>query len=156
MHRQILEVAVGLFVISGIVALIFLSFRVSSLGSDNISDPFTISADFDNIGNLKVNAPVSMAGVRIGRVNGIELNPDTYQAEVRMDISGEYNRIPVDSSASINTEGLLGEQFVSLEPGAQPAYLKEGARLRLTQSAVVLENLIGQMLFSNSDKGDNQ
>ena len=156
MQRQLVEITVGLFVVVGIIALLFLSFRVSNLNSDSVSDPYQVNARFDNIGSLKVRAPVTMAGVRIGRVNEIRLDSSSYQAQVIMDISGDYNKLPVDSSASINTQGLLGEQFVSLEPGGRQEYLKEGDRIRLTQSAVVLENLIGQLLFSNSTEGTNK
>lgn len=150
MKRQLLEITVGLFVVTGLVAFLFLSLRVSNLNSDSVSDPYQISARFDNIGSLKLRAPVTMAGVRIGRVSAIHLDSDSYQAQVVMDISGDYDRLPIDSSASINTQGLLGEQFISLEPGGQQKYLNDGDRLRLTQSAVVLENLIGQLLFNNS------
>lgn len=150
MQRQLIEVIVGLFVIAGVVALLFLSFKVSNLNSAIVTDPYQVSARFDNIGSLKVRAPVSMAGVKIGRVKEIRLDSDSYQAQVVMELSGEYTKLPVDSSASINTQGLLGEQFVSLEPGGQQKFLINGDRIRLTQSAVVLENLIGQLLFSNS------
>jgi phospholipid/cholesterol/gamma-HCH transport system substrate-binding protein len=150
MQRQWVEIIVGLFVIAGVVALLFLSLKVSNLNSVTVTDPYQVSARFDNIGSLKVRAPVTMAGVKIGRVNDIRLDSASYQAEVVMDISGEYKQLPVDSSASINTQGLLGEQFVSLEPGGQQAYLVNGDHIKLTQSAVVLENLIGELLFSNS------
>lgn len=156
MKRQFVEIVVGVFVIAGFVGLLFLSFSVSNLNSDVISDPYQVSARFDNIGGLKVGAPVTMAGVTIGRVREIALDTDSYQANIVMDISDEYSRLPVDSSASIYTQGLLGEQFVSLEPGGEQSYLKEGDRLRLTQSAVILENLIGQLLFNNSAKGAKQ
>lgn len=150
MQRQWIEIIVGLFVITGAVALLFLSLKVSNLNSVTVTDPYQVSARFDNIGSLKVRAPVTMAGVKIGRVNEIRLDSASYQAEVVMDISGEYKQLPVDSSASINTQGLLGEQFVSLEPGGQQEYLVNGDHIQLTQSAVVLENLIGELLFSNS------
>ena len=156
MKRQFVEIVVGVFVIAGFVGLLFLSFSVSNLSSDTISDPYQVSARFDNIGGLKVGAPVTMAGVTIGRVREIALDTDSFQANIVMDISDEYSRLPVDSSASIYTQGLLGEQFVSLEPGGEQNYLKEGDRLRLTQSAVILENLIGQLLFNNSAKGAKQ
>jgi phospholipid/cholesterol/gamma-HCH transport system substrate-binding protein len=156
MKRQFVEIAVGLFVIAGFVALLFLSLSVSSLNRSVISNSYQVSAKFDNIGGLQVRAPVTMAGVKIGRVNEIQLDSDSYQANVVMDISGEYEKLPVDTSASIYTQGLLGEQFVSLEPGGEQTYLKEGDRIRLTQSAVILENLIGQLLFNNSAKGAMQ
>ena len=150
MQRQFVEIIVGLFVIAALLAFLFLSFKVSNINSVTVSNSYQVSARFDNIGNLKVRAPVTMAGVRIGRVNEIRLDSASYQAQVVMDISGEYKKLPVDTSASINTQGLLGEQFVSLEPGGQQKFLKDGDRIRLTQSAVVLENLIGQLLFNNS------
>jgi len=150
MQRQFIEIIVGLFVIAGMIALLFLSLKVSNLSTSTVSNPYQVSADFDDIGSLKVRAPVTMAGVKIGRVKEINLDTDSFRAQVMMDISGDYKKIPIDSSASINTQGLLGEQYVSLEPGGQPSFLKSGDRIRLTQSAVVLENLIGQLLFSNS------
>jgi phospholipid/cholesterol/gamma-HCH transport system substrate-binding protein len=150
MQRQFIEIIVGLFVIAGALALLFLSLNVSNLNTSSVSNPYRVSASFDNIGSLKVKAPVTMAGVKIGRVKEINLDTDTFRAQVVMDISGEYKKIPIDSSASINTQGLLGEQYLSLEPGGQPKYLNSGDRIRLTQSAVILENLIGQLLFSNS------
>lgn len=153
MKRQLIEITVGFFVLSGFVALVFLSFRVSNLNSDSVANPYQVNARFDNIGSLKVRAPVTMAGVRIGRVSEIRLDSTSYQAQVVMEISGDFDKLPIDSSASINTQGLLGEQFVSLEPGGQQKYLGDGDRIRLTQSAVVLENLIGQMLFNNSMEG---
>ena len=150
MQRQFIEIIVGLFVIAGVIALLFLSLKVSNLSTSTVSNPYQVSADFDDIGSLKVRAPVTMAGVKIGRVKEINLDTDSFRSQVMMDISGDYKKIPIDSSASINTQGLLGEQYVSLEPGGQPNYLNSGDRIRLTQSAVVLENLIGQLLFSNS------
>jgi len=153
MKRQLVEITVGLFVISGFVSLLFLSFKVSNLNSDSVSNPFQVSAQFDNIGGLKVRAPVTMAGVRIGGVSEISLDSSSYQAQVILELSGDYDKLPIDSSASINTQGLLGEQFISLEPGGQQKYLGEGDRIRLTQSAVVLENLIGQLLFNTSTEG---
>ena len=108
MQRQFIEIIVGLFVIAGVVALLFLSLKVSNLNSVAVTDPYQVNARFDNIGSLKVRAPVTMAGVKIGRVNEIRLDSASYQAEVVMDISGEYKNLPVDSSASINTQGLAG------------------------------------------------
>lgn len=156
MKRQLLEITVGAFVILGLAALLFLSFQVSNLNAGSVTDPYQVNARFDNIGGLKVRAPVTMAGVKIGRVSEIRLDSGSYQAQVAMDISGDFDKLPVDSSASINTQGLLGEQFVSLEPGGQQNYLGDGDRIRLTQSAVVLENLIGQLLFNNSAEGSKK
>jgi len=147
MHKPIVEIAVGLFVVAGLAALLFQSIRVGSFNGDSVDDPYTVHAYFDNIGGLKVRAPVTMAGVNIGRIRSIELDSDTYRAAVELSISGDYSNLPLDTSAAINTQGLLGEQYIALEPGGDPAFLKDGDRIRLTQSAIVLENMIGQFLF---------
>ena len=152
MHKPIVEIIVGLFVLAGLSALLFQSFRVGNLNGQSIDDPYTIHAYFDNIGGLKVRAPVTMAGVDIGRIQSINLDPATYRAVVELSVSGDYRNLPIDTSAAINTQGLLGEQYIALEPGGDPAFLKEGDRIKLTQSAIVLENMIGQFLFGN--KGD--
>jgi phospholipid/cholesterol/gamma-HCH transport system substrate-binding protein len=155
MQKQFIEIAVGIFVVAGFGALLFLAFKVGNLNANPVSDPYTIRAYFDNIGGLRERATVTMAGVDIGRVRSIRLDGDTYRAVVEMEISGDYRQLPTDTSASIATQGMLGEQYVSLEPGGEPVYLKEGDRIRLTQSAVVLENLIGQLLFSRAADGGN-
>ncbi len=155
MQKQFIEIAVGLFVVAGFGALLFLALKVGNLSANPVSDPYTIRAYFDNIGGLRERATVTMAGVDIGRVRSIRLDGDTYRAVVEMEISGDYQQLPIDTSASIATQGMLGEQYVSLEPGGEPVYLKEGDRIRLTQSAVVLENLIGQLLFSRAADGGN-
>jgi phospholipid/cholesterol/gamma-HCH transport system substrate-binding protein len=147
MHKPIVEIAVGLFVVAGLAALLFQSIRVGSFNGDSVDDPYTVHAYFDNIGGLKVRAPVTMAGVNIGRIRSIKLDSDTYRAAVELSISGDYSNLPLDTSAAINTQGLLGEQYIALEPGGDPAFLKDGDRIRLTQSAIVLENMIGQFLF---------
>jgi phospholipid/cholesterol/gamma-HCH transport system substrate-binding protein len=150
MNRKFLEIWVGVFVAAGIAALAMLAFKVGNLGASEVSNPYQISARFDNIGGLKVRSAVTMAGVRFGRVSSITFDSDRYQAVVTMDIDGRYGRIPTDTSASILTSGLLGEQYVGLEPGAAEEYLKAGDTLQLTQSAVVLEKLIGQFLFNKA------
>ena len=147
MHKPIVEIAVGLFVVAGLAALLFQSIRVGSFNGDSVDDPYTVHAYFDNIGGLRVRAPVTMAGVNIGRIRSIKLDSDTYRAAVELSISGDYSNLPLDTSAAINTQGLLGEQYIALEPGGDPAFLKDGDRIRLTQSAIVLENMIGQFLF---------
>jgi phospholipid/cholesterol/gamma-HCH transport system substrate-binding protein len=147
MHKPIVEIAVGLFVVAGLAALLFQSIRVGSFNGDSVDNPYTVHAYFDNIGGLKVRAPVTMAGVNIGRIRSIKLDSDTYRAAVELSISGDYSNLPLDTSAAINTQGLLGEQYIALEPGGDPAFLKDGDRIRLTQSAIVLENMIGQFLF---------
>lgn len=145
-----IEILVGFFVAIGFVAMFFLSMEVSNLSSVGGEDGYDISANFENIGSLKVRAPVSMAGVNIGRVKAIDFDPESFEAVVTMKIEAKYNQLPSDSNASILTAGLLGEQFVGLEPGGEDEVLVEGSELELTQSALVLEQIIGQFLF-NSD-----
>lgn len=151
-QRRTLEFWVGTFVAAGLVALGVLAFRVGNLTLADVSNAYEVKARFDNIGGLKVKSAVTMAGVRIGRVSAISFDEDRYQAVVTLDIDGRYNRIPTDSSASILTSGLLGEQYIGLEPGGAETYLKNGDTLQLTQSAVVLEKLIGQFLFSKASE----
>ncbi|MHB8534288.1 MAG: outer membrane lipid asymmetry maintenance protein MlaD [Sulfuricaulis sp.] len=150
LSRKSLELWVGLFVAAGILALAMLAFKVGNLTSADVLDGYKISARFDNVGGLKVKAAVTMAGVRIGRVAAISFDDNRYQALVTMDIDGRYKNIPKDSSASILTSGLLGDQYIGIEPGGDETYLKAGDTIIRTQSALVLEKLIGQMLFSKS------
>jgi phospholipid/cholesterol/gamma-HCH transport system substrate-binding protein len=111
-----------------------------------------VAAEFENIGGLKVRSAVTMAGVRIGRVSAIDFDADSYQAVVTLNIDGHYNTIPKDSSASILTSGLLGEQYVGLDPGGSEEHLKHNDRIKLTQSALVLEKLVGRLFTSFIDK----
>ncbi len=150
LSRKSMELWVGLFVAAGILGLAMLAFKVGNLTSADVLDGYAITARFDNVGGLKVKAAVTMAGVRIGRVSAISFDDNTYQAVVTMDIDGRYKNIPKDSSASILTSGLLGDQYVGIEPGGDATYLKSGDTIIRTQSALVLEKLIGQMLFSKS------
>ncbi len=152
MNRKTLELWVGLFVAAGILALAMLAFKVGNLATADVRDAYTLKARFDNIGGLKVKSPVTMAGVRIGRVTDIAFDNGRYQAVVTMSIDGRYKKIPSDTSASILTSGLLGEQYVGLEPGGAEDYLKDGDSLQLTQSALVLEKMIGQFLFSQASQ----
>jgi phospholipid/cholesterol/gamma-HCH transport system substrate-binding protein len=152
-HSKTLDTLVGLFVASGIAALFFLAMQVSNLGTVvGGSDSYVITAHFDNCGGLKVRAPVSIAGVRIGQVSYIGFDPKTYQSVVKMRIDKHYNTLPEDTSASIFTSGLLGEQYVGLDAGGSDEYLKDGSELEITQSALVLEQLIGRFLFKDEDK----
>ncbi len=150
MQRKSIEIWVGLFVLAGIAALLMLALKVGNLSNAGNGAGFTITAQFDNIGGLTVKAPVSLAGVRIGRVTDIRVAKDDYRAEVEMQISSEYDNLPEDTSASILTAGLLGAQYIGLEPGGEEIFLQNGDQIYLTQSAVVLEQLIGQMLFSKA------
>ena len=154
MSTKNIEILVGLFVALGLAALLMLAMKVSNLTDLTTGDRgYQVRAYFDNIGALKVRSPVTMAGVRVGRVSDIEFDERTYRALVTLTIRPQFARIPSDTSASIFTAGLLGEQYVSLLAGGAEAYLDEGSEIRLTQSAVVLEELIGQFLYSQG-QGD--
>lgn len=152
-QSKALEIWVGIFVAFGIVALFYLAMRVSNLSDIQTSEGYLVTARFQNIGGLRVRAPVSIGGVTIGRVVGIRYDETHYQAVVEMRIDSRYDKIPDDTSASIYTKGLLGEQYVGLEPGGSLEYLGAGDEIELTQSAVVLEQLIGRFLFSQAEEG---
>jgi len=149
-----IEIVVGFFVMLGFVAMFFLSMEVSNLSGVSGDKGYDITASFENVGSLKVRAPVAMAGVNVGRVTAINFDPETFEAVVTMSIEAKYNQLPSDSNASILTAGLLGEQYVGLEPGGEDEMLKEGSQLELTQSALVLEQIIGQFLFSGESGGE--
>ncbi len=151
-QRRQLELWVGLFVAAGLLALAMLAFRVGNLASGAVTNGYSVKAEFSDIGGLKVRAPVTVAGVRVGRVSAISLDPSNYEAVVTMELDGRYNNIPVDTSASILTSGLLGEQYVGLDPGGASQYLKNGSSIQITQSALVLEKIISQFLFSMASK----
>ena len=146
-----LELAVGVFVVLGLLALLFLALKVSDISGLSDAKGYKISATFSNIGSLKVRAPVTLAGVRIGRVTAINIDQETFEAVVELTVDPTYS-LPTDTSASILTAGLLGEQYIGLEPGGMPDTLSEGDQIELTQSALVLERLIGQFLFQAADK----
>ncbi|MGD8275894.1 MAG: outer membrane lipid asymmetry maintenance protein MlaD [Thiohalocapsa sp.] len=148
-----MEILVGAFMAAGFVALFFLSMRVSNLSAGGNGDGYALTARFDNIGSLKVRSPVSMAGVRLGRVEDIRFDQDSYQAIVTLRIEAAYDRLPTDTFANIYTAGLLGEQYVALDPGGSPDYLVDGDQLEHTQSALVLEQMVGQFLFSKAQEG---
>ena len=146
---RLLEIGVGLFVAAGLAALFVLAMKVSNLSAiAGDADGYEILARFDNVGGLKVRSPVSVAGVRVGRVASIEYDKETFEAVVSMRIAREYDQFPTDTTARIFTAGLLGEQYVSLEPGGDMEVLKDGDTIRLTQSALVLEQIIGQFLYN--------
>ena len=147
-----MEIAVGLFVALGIAALVMLVLSVSNLASYGGADGYEIKARFDNIGGLKVRAPVSASGVRVGQVTDISYDSGNYEALVTMNIDPDFSQFPIDTAASILTSGLLGEQYISLEPGAEIDYLQPGDTLDITQSALVLEQIIGQFLYSKVDE----
>ena len=147
-HSRTQDTLVGLFVASGIVGLFFLALQVSNLSSFVTEDTYLISARFSNSGGLKVKSPVSVAGVRIGRVSAIRLDKQTFE----MNIESKFNTLPEDTSATIYTAGLLGEQYVSLEPGGSEDHLKNGGQIEITQSAIVLEEVIGKYLFKKAEE----
>ena len=154
LQRRSIEMIVGLFMLAGFAALLMLALKVSGLTNNVGANGYIVTAAFDNIGDLKPRAPVTISGVRIGHVLSINLDPETFRAKVTMLISKKYNELPMDSSAQIFTEGLLGSNYISLTPGFQNSYLKNNSNIAETHSALILENLIGQLLFkvSGSDK----
>jgi phospholipid/cholesterol/gamma-HCH transport system substrate-binding protein len=149
MSKRGTEVLVGLFVLLGIAALVFLALRAANLSSFNGADTYTLTAKFDNIGGLKVRSPVRSAGVVVGRVTSISLDPKSYQGVARLDIEKSV-QFPTDSSARILTSGLLGDQYIGLEAGGDEKMFAPGDTIKSTQSAVVLESLISQFLFNKA------
>ena len=150
MNKRSVETLVGFFVLLGMAGLVFLALKAANLGSVGGGDTYLLKARFDNIGGLKVRAPVRTAGVTVGRVTGIELDGKTFQGVVSMEIGRSY-QFPKDSAAKILTAGLLGDQYIGLDPGGDDANLVAGDVLPQTQSAVVLENLIGQFLSGKAE-----
>jgi phospholipid/cholesterol/gamma-HCH transport system substrate-binding protein len=148
----VIEISVGAFMAIGLVALFFLAMQVSNLSAMTSSEGYEVKARFDNIGGLKVRAPVSMSGVRIGRVVGIHYDQASFEAVVIMLIEPQYNQIPEDTIAKIYTAGLLGEQYVGFDPGGSLDPLKQGSEIIMTQSALVLEEIVGQFLFSKAEE----
>jgi phospholipid/cholesterol/gamma-HCH transport system substrate-binding protein len=153
-----LNLGTGAFVLLGFAALFYLTTQTTSRGLALTTPPhYDVTAKFDNIGDLKVGAPVSMAGVEIGRVVAIDFDTKEYKAVVKMSLNARYNQIPIDSDASIYTQGLLGGKFIGLTAGGSDTYLKDKDHIDFTQSAFVLENLIGQLLanFAKSKPDDS-
>ncbi|MBI1942495.1 MAG: outer membrane lipid asymmetry maintenance protein MlaD [Betaproteobacteria bacterium] len=151
MKRSTIDIWVGVFVAAGFAGLLFLALRVGNL-TFSTTQAYQVQAKFANIGGLKVRAPIKSAGVVVGRVSDVRFDNESYEAIVTFNIDTHY-QFPRDTSAKILTSGLLGEQYVGLEAGGDGVMLKSGDRLRLTQSAVVLENLISQFLFNKAAEG---
>jgi len=151
MTSRKIEILVGFFIAAAIAAFFMLAMSVSNISSYGGGERYTLKARFDNVGGLKVRSPVSAGGVTIGRVTDIQYNSESYEAIVSMAIEAQYDKFPLDTAASILTSGLLGEQFVGFEPGAEEDFLKDGDSIDLTQSALVLEQIIGQFLYSKAD-----
>jgi len=152
MDRRLLDLWVGIFVVAGIGALFVLALQVSNASSFNTAESYTVVAEFDNIGGLKVRAPVKSAGVLVGRVDDIAFDNQKFVARVVLRLDKRYE-FPKDTTASILTSGLLGEQYIGLDGGGDSEILKDGDTLKLTQSAVVLEKLIGQFLYGRAAEG---
>ncbi len=150
MNNRTVEIGVGLFVALGIAALFMLAMQVSNMSSVSRGESYVITAAFENIGGLKVRSPVTVSGVRVGRVDAIDYDTHAYEAVVSLRIDDHYDTFPEDTSASIFTAGLLGEQYIALEPGGSMNNLKPGDRIQLTQSALVMEQVIGQFLYSTA------
>ena len=148
------EIGTGLFVLLGMAALFFLTTQTTGGNDFSASDTYQVEARFENIGSLKERAPVAMSGVTIGRVTDIEFDPETLEAKVLFVIDSRYDRIPDDSDASILTAGLLGSQYIGLQAGGSDLYLEDGSEVWSTQSAIVLENLIGKFLVNAGSGGE--
>lgn len=154
--QRLIETLVGLFLLFAAVALTMLAFKVSGLTSLFPMQTYTIQADFDDIGGLKVRAPVKIGGVQIGEVEQINLDPTTFKAVVKMRIQKHYNDIPDDSSAGIYTAGLLGDNYIAISPMYNQSFLKEGSQIQITRSAMVLEKLIGQLIYKIGNNGNGE
>jgi len=151
MERTTLDLWVGIFVVAGIAALVMLAMKVGNLGTYNVSDAYQVQAYFNNVGGLKPKASIKSAGVVVGRVTGITLDTERYEAKVEMSLDRRY-QFPKDTFANILTSGLLGEQYIGLMPGGDSEMLKNGGVIKKTQSAVVLEELIGKFIYNKADE----
>lgn len=154
MRDKAVEVWVGLFMLLSIAAILVLALKVSGLTNGIGSNSYTVSANFDNIGGLKVRSSVTLAGVRIGQVSEIKLDSSRFKAIVKMQLDANQEKLPVDTAASIQTKGLLGANYISLIPGFEQNFLKEGSIIENTHSALILEDLIGQFAFSVKKSGE--
>ena len=150
MTLQAKETLVGVFILAGLAALVWLTLFVGNWAALTGGAGYRVTAKFENIGGLTVKSPVTLAGVTIGRVSSISSDREDYSAIVTLSIDQNYNNLPVDSSVAILTAGLLGAQYISVVPGGEVDYLKEGDSIDITQSALVLEQLIGELLFSKA------
>ena len=151
MERTVIDLWVGIFVVGGIAALVMLAMKVGNLGTYNVSDAYQIHAYFVNVGGLKPTASIKSAGVLVGRVESISLDTKNYEAKVVMSIDKRY-QFSRDTIGKILTSGLLGEQYIGLDPGGDSEMLKNGEQMKKTQSAMVLEDLIGKFLYSKAEE----
>jgi len=150
------EFASGIFLLLGIAALIWLAMRATDYGQEIGKDTYRISARFTNVADLRVKSPVKIAGVTVGMVESIVLDPVMFEAVVNMDIGTRFNEIPTDTGASVLTSGVLGDRYIGLEPGGAPDMLVEGDELFITQSALILEQVIGKYLFNTDSSEEKQ
>jgi phospholipid/cholesterol/gamma-HCH transport system substrate-binding protein len=155
MGRKGIETLVGVFVLLGMLAVVFLALKAANLASFSVGSTYALTARFDNIGGLKVRAPVKSAGVTVGRVTSIALDPQSFQGLVTIEVDSRV-KFPNDTSAKILTSGLLGDQYIGLEPGGSDKNLAGGDQIKMTQSAVVLENLIGQFLYNRAAESGSE
>jgi phospholipid/cholesterol/gamma-HCH transport system substrate-binding protein len=155
-QTRTIEIGTGLFALLGIGALFFLTTQTTGSDDFNVDDTYEVAARFDNVGSLKPRAPVSMSGVTIGRVTAIHFDSDALEAVVTFVVDTQYDQIPDDSDASILTSGLLGSQYIGLTAGGSPFYLEDGSEILFTQSALLLENIIGKFLISGPPDGDGE
>lgn len=153
MRMRLVELSVGIFMVLGIIALVLMAFRVSGLSMNDAGETYTVKARFENLGGLTERAKVSMAGVTIGRVTRVYLDNEWYSAVVEMEINKSMSTLSTDTSAAILTAGLLGEKYIGLTVGAEEEYLANGDWIEDTQSALVLEELIGRFLFNKAEEG---
>jgi phospholipid/cholesterol/gamma-HCH transport system substrate-binding protein len=155
--NRTVEIGTGLFVLLGFAALVFLTTQLpaSGLRFGGAKAGYHVTAEFDNIGDLKVGSPVTISGVRIGVVSGIHFNSRDYKAVVALRMDPQFNQIPEDSFASIETQGLLGGKYIGISPGGLETYLRDGSRIEQTQSAIVLETLINKFFASQASKGSD-
>ena len=147
LNKRIIELLVGLFILAGIVSSFVLAFKVSGFSTYSSRDSFHVMAIFDDIGDLKVRAPITIAGVRVGEVDSIDIDNNTFKAHIGMRIDKKQNKLPSDTSAKILTAGLIGANYIELMPGYESSDLKEGDIITDTQPAIILENLIGQLVY---------
>lgn len=155
-QTRLMELVVGLFICLGLAATFLLTLQVSTQNDLAASRSYTLKLRFDNVGSLRVRAPVTLAGVRIGRVTSVDVDPESFQAEVEVGIDQRFDKLPTDTSASIQTAGILGEQYIALQPGGAMDNLKDGDRINFTQSAIVLENLIGRFLAQSGTESEQK
>ncbi len=157
--QRLTEIFVGLFLLLALTTFAVLAFKVSGLTSLFPAESYLVTANFDDIGGLKVRSPIKIGGVQIGQVANIELDPATFKAKVTMKIEKKFNDIPDDSSAGIFTAGLLGDNYIAITPMYSQVFMKNGSHIEYTHSAMILEKMIGQMIYKvtnsgNDNKGD--